>query len=362
MTRNKMPDPTSGNWSRAPMAESARRTVRAFVKNRSSVRPTRRPQPASARRDRRRARAPHHRPWSQDITDLRAPSAAGGARHRRVSTWPRCRSRPSGPTASGRARERHRDGQERVRGEWKARITQGSHMGPMVYAARSGCSTHHGVARTRSNMRLHVDAASPSAARSASSSSPKQGDARVYSSNDRHTRRSASTHRPSTVRAANQGITMILRKQFVAAVAGMPYCIPFGDRSCSRYAADVDQCAGRRQARTEQQGGAQVLNLGGSLASMQRASSRRIERQSYPGSASRHVRCPAAMPLPEAVDADGHGDPRRHRMTPLAAIRSSRTSRCSDTGLASGRLDLPMGGVAPSGACSAGRSFRASIW
>ena len=186
----------------------------------------------------------------------------------------------------------------------KARIAQGGRMGPVVYAGSVGMFDAGDADPV--DGRLHVDAAAHPPTHYGVFKLANEGNARVYWRDDGIP---SVGLRPMTVYGPgrDQGMTSGPTKAILAAVAGVPYCIPFGNRTLLQYAEDVAQAlvaAGRSHL-----GGAQVLNLGGSLASMSELIAA-IEAELPARSGSRHVRCPAAA-VPGGSRHGRAGDPRR---------------------------------------------------
>lgn len=108
--------------------------------------------------------------------------------------------------------------------------------------------------------------------------------------------------RPMTVYGPgrDQGLTSTPTKAILAAVLGRPYTISFGGRSLFQYAEDV--AAALIVASRSSLGGANVFNLGGSLAQVG-AFVAGIEAE-VPGSAGRIGFVDQSLPFPEDISAD----------------------------------------------------------
>jgi nucleoside-diphosphate-sugar epimerase len=126
-----------------------------------------------------------------------------------------------------------------------------------------------------------------------------EGNARVYWLDDRV---SSIGLRPMTVYGVgrDQGMTSGPTKAIVAALLGMPYTIGFGGSTLFQYAADVARTL-VAASRSELEG-AQVFNLGGSVASM--AELVEIIESAVPEARGLITFDPNPLPFPAEIDHD----------------------------------------------------------
>ncbi len=148
--------------------------------------------------------------------------------------------------------------------------------------------------------RLHVDATAHPVTHYGVYKLANEGNARVYWLDDQL---STIGIRPLTVYGAgrDQGMTSGPTKAILSAVVGRPYRIAFGGRTLLQYAEDVARTliAASRSALT----GAQVFNLGGSLAAMEDVVSA-IEL-AVPEARGLVTFDPKPLPFPDAIDDSG---------------------------------------------------------
>ncbi len=148
--------------------------------------------------------------------------------------------------------------------------------------------------------RLHVDATAHPVTHYGVYKLANEGNARVYWLDDGL---STIGLRPLTVYGPgrDQGMTSGPTKAILSAVVGRPYRIAFGGRTLLQYAADVARTL--IAASHSELTGAQVFNLGGSIASMEDVVTA-IEA-AVPGARGLVTFDPKPLPFPGAIDDAG---------------------------------------------------------
>jgi nucleoside-diphosphate-sugar epimerase len=212
-------------------------------------------------------------------------------------------------------------------------------MGPVVYTGSVGMFDATDADPT--DGRLRADASAHPPTHYGVFKLANEGNARVYWRDDGI---ASVGLRPMTVYGPgrDQGMTSGPTKAILAAVAGQPYRIPFGNRTLLQYVEDVARAliaAGRTGPRD-----AWTINLGGTLSSMPELIAT-IEAE-LPDARGLVTFDPAPLPFPEAIDTDGHEVLGEVEVTALReAVR--RTIAVFRAGLASGRLDRAAVGAEP---------------